>query len=479
MIGREAELLALEEAVRDRAERPVALVAGEAGVGKTRLVRELRERQLAAGATVAVGSCVELGADLLPYAPFVESLGRLVEDLGEGADELLGAARPDLAILLPGLSPGTDPATGGGGSRGRMYEAVRAVLDRGPDPLVLLLEDVHWADRSTLELLDYLARRLRHGRTLLLATYRTDELHRRHPLPPVLAELARAGRSTRIEVGPLDGAQSARLVRELGVDAEAVAVVDAIARRSEGNPFLLEELIAAGVGEAKPIPGTLRELLLARVGSVDASTRRALGIVAALGRPAEAELVELAWNGSGADLDGALRDAVDRGLLVVNPGDGRRLAFRHALLAEAVVDDLLPGERVRLHATLARILATRPDLASATPAGAAAELAHHFLESRDLPAALEAVVRAADAAVVARAYPEARTLFERALELWERVPDAATCAPASTIRPCSTGPPKRASTPAMCRAPSGSAARRSPRPMPPATRFGRATSWCD
>ena len=360
MIGREAELLALEEAVRDRAERPVALVAGEAGVGKTRLVRELRERQLAAGATVAVGSCVELGADLLPYAPFVESLGRLVEDLGEGADELLGAARPDLAILLPGLSPGTDPATGGGGSRGRMYEAVRAVLDRGPDPLVLLLEDVHWADRSTLELLDYLARRLRHGRTLLLATYRTDELHRRHPLPPVLAELARAGRSTRIEVGPLDGAQSARLVRELGVDAEAVAVVDAIARRSEGNPFLLEELIAAGVGEAKPIPGTLRELLLARVGSVDASTRRALGIVAALGRPAEAELVELAWNGSGADLDGALRDAVDRGLLVVNPGDGRRLAFRHALLAEAVVDDLLPGERVRLHATLARILADAP-----------------------------------------------------------------------------------------------------------------------
>ena len=424
LIGREAELRALEEAVLDRAERPVALVGGEAGVGKTRLVRELRARQLAAGATVAVGSCVELGADLLPYAPFVESLGRLVEDLGDRADELLGRERPDLATLLPGLAEVTDAPPGG--SRGRMYEAVRAVLDRVPDPLVVVLEDLHWADRSTLELLDYLARRLRHGRTLLLATYRTDELHRRHPLPPLLAELERTGRSTSIHLDPLDREQVARLVHELGVDASPTAALDAIARRSEGNPFLVEELVAAGAGDANQLPGSIRDLLLARVASVDAATRRVLGIVAAVGRPADAELVEMAWDGSEADLDGALRDAIDRGLLIVEPGSRRRLAFRHALLAEAVADDLLPGERVRLHGTLARILAERPDLASATTAGAAAELAHHLLESRDQAAALAAVVRAADAAAIARAYPEARASYERALELWERVPDAAT-----------------------------------------------------
>jgi DNA-binding CsgD family transcriptional regulator/tetratricopeptide (TPR) repeat protein len=281
---------------------------------------------------------------------------------------------------------------------------------------------VHWADRSTLELLAYLARRLRHGRTALVATYRTDELHRRHPLLPVLAELQRGGRATRIELARLDRAEVARLVREIRGEAVPDSLVEAIASRSEGNPFLVEELLAAEAGPATLLPATLKDLLLARVGSIEAPTRRALGIVAAVGRPVEAELVEAAWDGAAADLDGALRDAVDRALLIVEPA-GRKLVFRHALLAEAIDDDLLPGERVRLHATLARILAERPDLASPTPAGAAAELAHHLLATRDLPAAYEAAVRAAGAAVAARAYPEAQGLYEHALELFEQVPN--------------------------------------------------------
>jgi DNA-binding CsgD family transcriptional regulator/tetratricopeptide (TPR) repeat protein len=423
LVGREAELRALEAAVAARAERPVVLLGGEAGVGKSRLVLELRARATAGGATVAVGSCVQLGADVLPYAPFVESLARLVEALGDGADELLGPARPDLATLLPDLESRPEKSRDGGGSRGRMYEAVRGLLDRAPEPLVLVLEDVHWADRSTLELLAYLARRLRHGRTLLLATYRTDELHRRHPLLPVLAELERGGRATRIELARLDRAGVARIVREIRGEAVPAALVEAIAGRSEGNPFLVEELLAAEAGPTTLIPATLKDLLLARVGSIEAPTRRALGIVAAVGRPVEAELVEAVWDGAAADLDGALRDAIDRALLIVEPA-GRKLAFRHALLAEAIDDDLLPGERVRLHATLARILAERPDLASPTPAGAAGELAHHLLAARDLPAAFDAAVRAAAAAATARAYPEARELYERALELFEQVPEA-------------------------------------------------------
>jgi ATP/maltotriose-dependent transcriptional regulator MalT len=423
LVGREADLRALEEAVAARAERPVVLLGGEAGVGKSRLVGELATRATAGGASVAVGSCVELGADLLPYAPFVESLARLVEALGDGADELLGPARADLATLLPDLEPRTEKSRDGGGSRGRMYEAVRGLLDRAPEPLILVLEDIHWADRSTLELLSYLARRLRHGRTALVATYRTDELHRRHPLLPVLAELQRSGRAARIQLGRLDRAEVARLVREIRGEAAPAALLEAIAGRSEGNPFLVEELLAAEAGPATSLPATLKDLLLARVGTVEAPTRRALGIVAAAGRPVDAELVEAAWDGPAADLDGALRDAIDRALLIVEPA-GRRLAFRHALLAEAIDDDLLPGERVRLHTTLARILVERPDLASPTPAGAAAELAHHLLAARDLPAALQATVRAADAAGAARAYPEARDLYERALELFEQVPEA-------------------------------------------------------
>ena len=420
LVGRETELRALEQAVAARAERPVVLLGGEAGVGKSRLMLELATRATAGGATVAVGSCVQLGADLLPYAPFVESLGRLVETLGDGADGLIGAARSELAVLLPDVGP----RAGGSRdevSRGRMYEAVRGLLDRAPEPLILVLEDIHWADQSTLELLSYLARRLRHGRTLLLATYRTDELHRRHPLLPVLAELARGGRAARMELGRLDRVEAARLVRAIRGEAAPASLLEAIGGRSDGNPFLVEELLAAEAGQATSLPATLKDLLLARVGTVEAPTRRALGIVAAAGRPVDAELVEAAWDGPAADLDGALREAIDRALLVVEPA-GRRLAFRHALLAEAIDDDLLPGERVRLHATLARILVERPGLASPTPAGAAAELAHHLLAARDLPAAFEAAVRAADAAAVARAYPEARDFYERALELFERAP---------------------------------------------------------
>jgi DNA-binding CsgD family transcriptional regulator/tetratricopeptide (TPR) repeat protein len=423
LIGRERELRALEEAVAARAERPVVLLGGEAGVGKSRLVGELATRATAGGATVTVGSCMELGADLLPYAPFVESLGRFIEGSGEAADGLIGTARSDLAPLLPDLEPRGQESRDVAGSRGRMYEAVRGLLDRAPEPLVLVLEDVHWADQSTLELLSYLARRLRHGRTALVATYRTDELHRRHPLLPVLAELQRGGRATRIQLGRLDRAEVAGLVREIRGEAAPDSLVETIAGRSEGNPFLVEELLAADAGPATSLPATLRDLLLARVGTIKASTRKALGIVAAAGRPVDAELVEAAWDGSTADLDNALRDGVERALLVVEPA-GRKLGFRHALLAEAIHDDLLPGERVRLHARLARILAERPHLASLTEAGAAAELAYHLLAARDLPAALEATVRAADAAAAGRAYPEAQGLYERALELCERAPEA-------------------------------------------------------
>ena len=423
LVGRTAELRALEEAVAARAGCPLVLLGGEAGVGKTRLVREMAARATAGGAMVAVGSCVELGADLLPFAPFVESLGRLVEGLADGADQLLGPARAELAPLLPDLDPRVGVDGDGAWSRGRMFEAVRGLLDRVPGPFVLVLEDIHWADRSTLELLTYLARRLRHGRTLLVATYRTDELHRRHPLVPVLAELGRSGRARRIELGRLGSSEVTRLVHEIRAGPVPAALVEAIAGRSEGNPFLVEELLAGGVGSATPLPETLRDVLLARVGAIEAPTRRALGIIAAVGRPVDTELVEAAWDGSANDLDAALRDAIDRALLVVEPA-GRKLAFRHALLAEAIDDDLLPTERVRLHATLARILRERPDLASGTSAGAAAELAHHLLAARDLPAALQATVRAADAAAAARAYPEAHGLYERALELFEQVPGA-------------------------------------------------------
>ncbi len=420
LVGRGDDLLELETAVADRAARPITLLGGEAGVGKTRLVAELMARATADGMLTTSGCCVQLGADALPYAPFVDALGRLVESLGDRAAEALGTAPADLAALVPELATGASGAALV--SRGRMYEAVRGLLDRVPVPLVLVLEDIHWADQSSLELLAYLASRLRSGRTAVVATFRTDELSRRHPLVPILAELARSGRTNRIDLDRLGPDAVARLVREIRGEAPD-ALVAAIAGRSDGNPFLAEELLAVDGGPAAPLPGTLRDILLARLGTLSEPTRHVLDIVATLGRPADAELLELAWGGEAGPLDQAIREAVDRAILVVEPHGGR-LAFRHALIGEAVADDLLPGERVRLHVVLARILAERPDLASPTRAGTAAEVAHHLVEAHDLPAAYRASVSAGDAAMAARAYPEARRLYERALDLLERVPDA-------------------------------------------------------
>ncbi|HJW22266.1 MAG TPA: AAA family ATPase, partial [Candidatus Limnocylindrales bacterium] len=422
LVGRAAELRALEEAIADRGARPVILLGGEAGVGKTRLVAELAASVMGAGTATAIGACVHLGADALPFAPFVDGLGRYVEALGDRAPEIAGPGRAELGLLIPELGGDTDPVSSNGDSgpsRGRLYEAVRRLLDRAPEPLVLVIEDIHWADQSSLELLAYLASRLREGRAALVATFRTDELHRRHPLVPVLAELERGGRSVRIDLERLTQDQVVEMVRavEGNVADERLAAIGA---RSDGNPFLVEELLSVLGGPAAALPSTLRDVLFARLGALSEPARRVLGILAMLGRPADIRLLQAALDPV-LDLDAAIREAVDRAVLVVDAETGR-LAFRHALIGEAVSDDLLPGERIRIHATLARILAADPSLASATRAGAAGEIAHHLLEARDLPAALRASVAAGQAAAAARAYPEARGHFERAVELAENHP---------------------------------------------------------
>ena len=425
-VGRAAEIAGIHEAVASRAERPVVLVGGEAGIGKSRLVAEALRRVNHGGVLSVVGSCVGLGADVLPYAPFVESLGRLIDAVTEGErTALLGRGTADLAPLLPALRADQDDMRASG--PGRMFEAVRAMLDRAPDPLVVVVEDLHWADASSLALFDYLARRLRNGRCLLVATFRTDEIHRGHPLVPVLAEMARSGRSTRIDLGPLALEDIAGIVRGIRGASAPSTLVDTVAGRSEGNPFFAEELLATETGRDGPLPASLRGILSAGLGSLPASTRDVLGIVAAVGRPADPALIALAWAGPRDVLDQALGEALDRGLLVAGRDD-RLVAFRHDLLREAADDALLPGERAAVHGRLARALVDSPGLASPTEAGAAAEIARHWLEAGDLPAAFATTVHAAKAAAHGRAFAEARLLAERALELWDRVPEPARSA---------------------------------------------------
>jgi predicted ATPase len=286
-VGRVEELRLLE-AAKGRAangEPAVVLVGGEAGVGKTRLVAELTARCGTDGTRVLAGGCVPVGDGALPYAPIVEALRALVGEVGAGAlRELVGPSWAELARLLPAMG---DPEAGpaGQGAQPRLFELLLGLLGRLGEqaPLVLVVEDLHWADRSTRDLLAFLVRNLRRERVLVVVTYRSDEPGQQR-LGPYLAELDRNSSVERIELSRLDQVETtAQLVGILGA-APAADLVEAVFGRSGGNPFFTEELLAvvrAGLGE---LPTTLRDLLRGRVQTLPDQARQVLAVVAVAGR---------------------------------------------------------------------------------------------------------------------------------------------------------------------------------------------------
>ena len=423
-IGRAVELGQLD-AVLDRAGqgRPqVVLVAGDAGVGKTRLLLALADRARRRGMRVLSGGCVELGDIGLPYLPVVDALRELADD-PEEAGLLAGAAMtaPGLGRLLPGIEP-AGPA-GDDLDQLQVLDALRAVLvglsERSP--VLLVLEDLHWADRATRDLVAFLARTLRSGRVTLAVSYRSDELHRRHPLRPLLAELVRLPAVERLELAPFTRAELAEHLEAIAGAPLPAEQVEAIHARSEGNPFYAEQLLAAGAGDAHvELPATLAEVLLARVQGLSEPAQQVLRVAAVAGRRVPHRLLAGVAGQPEADLEQGLHEAVGAGVLTSDAATGS-YTFRHALLQEAVYGDLLPGQQVRLHAAYARLLA-------ADPGGAAAELAHHCLASHDLVGALAASVRAAEEAEAVLAPAESLRHRSNALRLWERVPEPAAVA---------------------------------------------------
>src|SRR3954451_16299119 len=438
MVGRTSELARLlAHVARAAAGRTsTVLLAGDAGVGKTRLLDELTVRAIERGVRVLTGHCVDLGDVGLPYLPFVDLLRPVAAD-----PELAPAAagNPVLAALLAGRPtslPPVPPAAEGrdlsrplphraapqpvDDGRLQLFESVAALICElaAGTPLLIVLEDVHWADRSSRDLLRYLLARLVDEPVAVVASYRADDLHRRHPLRPLLAELVRLPGVERLELAPLPDAEVAALVRGLAASsgAPAEATIEDVVSRAEGNAFYAEELLAAGLhGEALPMG--LTDVLLARVEQRSPAAQQVLRIAAVAGRRVRHELLTAVGGLSDGDLERALAEAVHHHLLVVSD-DGRYL-FRHALLREAVLADLLPGERVRLHAAVAAYLTANP------AAGTAAERAHHARESNDLPGALSASLEAAAEAKRAGAPAEQMQHLEAALALWPAVPDAA------------------------------------------------------
>ncbi|RKN56230.1 helix-turn-helix transcriptional regulator [Micromonospora costi] len=429
LVGRQRELAALRDALgRARAGEPATvLVGGEAGVGKTRLLEEFGRVATDTGSRVLVGQCLELGEAGLPFAPFAAALREVLRR--DGA-EVFAGYEAEFARLLPELA--RVPSGAGTAAvmplsdapRGYLFDLVADLFQRLADarPLVLVIEDLHWADRSTRDLIGFLVRAARPGRLLLTCTYRTDELQRGHPLRPFLAELDRARGVERLELARLDRDGTGAILADLLGAEPAARAVDDIHDRTQGNPFFIEELAAAGdpIGCAA-LPDTLRDLLLARVDRLPDPAQRVLRIAAAGGtRFAHQLLAEVAGLPE-PELEDALRAAVAAQLVVADP-DGD-YEFRHALVREAVHDELLPGEHARLHARFAAAIEAQPHLVAA--GRAPAEIAHHWYAAHDHPRALVSARAAACAAADRYAYAEQSRLLERVLELWELVPDAA------------------------------------------------------
>jgi DNA-binding CsgD family transcriptional regulator/tetratricopeptide (TPR) repeat protein len=419
-VGRSGQLAELEAALRDAGEgRPsLALIAGESGVGKSRLVQELLDRARSDDAVVLAGDCVDLGEGELPYAPLIGALRGLLRDGHPAFEALPIPLRGALGAILPGMGE-----YGGGrdASQASVFEALLSLLEQlGEErPVVLAIEDLHWADSSTRGFLSFLSRSLCGDRLMLVATYRSDELHRRHPLRPLLGEFARDPASRLLDLPPLTREELAEQLEGILSGTPDPGLVERVWARSEGNPLFTEEILAAGLDGRGALPPTLRDALMLRVEQLSPTAQDVLRWLACQTAIDHELLAEVSGIESDALLE-ALREAVAAHILVANAEEA--YAFRHALLREVVHDDLLPGERTELHSVLARALEERIAVGNAG-AHITAQAAHHWMAAGDQRAALKAAVRAAGAAERVDAYAEAHALLERALGLWNHVDD--------------------------------------------------------
>ena len=350
-IGRQAELDRLTDALRAAVEGSPStiLVGGDAGIGKTRLVGEVTRRARETGVLVLEGGCVALGdGGSLPFAPIVEAFRGLpaVLTAAEGRfgdlDTLRSPATAELGRLVPELGAGaTGPATIDRPEwiQARIFEGLLALLAGLSEraPVVLVLEDLHWADGSTRDVVSFLARNARSERLVVIGTYRTDELHRRHPLRPWLSEMERLPRVERVELARFRRDELNALVAAILDHVPAAGLVDAVASRSEGNPFFVEELLASGAEtHGDRIPETLRDVLLSRLTALPEEAQRVLGVAAVAGRRVPTELLAAVSEAPEAELEGPLREALASQILVAERESGTdAYRFRHALLAQS------------------------------------------------------------------------------------------------------------------------------------------------
>ncbi len=429
LVGRDDELRRLRDALASArtGDRPVILVSGEAGIGKSRLLtefaRSVRDDPPGEWPTdVLWGSCVDVG-ESLAYLPVLEVL-TAAGDL----DRTAAAEASDLRRAFGGASePRSDDGIASGSSgRALQFQRLRDLLVSlaAERDIVIIIDDLHWADRSTLDVVSFLARRLAGTGALLLVAYRSDELHRRHPMKPILADLERHAVADHVRLEPLDRDAVAAQVAAILDREPGVARLDRIVDLADGNPFHVEELLS--LGEDRRLPPVLREVLDARLDRLGDSTRAILGEAAAIGRDVDPALLTVVSGAPDDEVTTGILEAVDARIL--ESVAAQRYRFRHALLREAVYDELAPTVRMATHRRIAEALRDHPTLADPRPNVAVADLARHWLAARAEVEAFTATLEAARSARLALAWAEARAANEEALALWDRLPDPVTLA---------------------------------------------------
>ncbi len=443
-VGRQAERDELTKAwkVAVAGATKLVMVAGEPGVGKTRLVSEVARSVHDDGAVVLFGRSTEEA--LMPYQPFVEALRdhaavssttELVHEAGTGASQLARFV-PDLGARLrlaePELLP--DPES----DRFLLFEAVGGWLDAiaAQAPVMLILDDLHWADRSTLQLLAFLARRHGEHHLLILCTYRETDLARTHPLAETLADLRRERLVERVSLHGLDAETVAALIGAIGGQAPPAEFAALVHAETEGNPFFVEEVLVhlaesgalAREGDqwvlTRPldqlgVPEGVREVVGRRLTRLGATTNRALSVGAVVGREFDLDVVARVAELSADELLDLLDLCVAARILVEAPGVPGRFGFSHALIRQTLYEELGATRRVVFHERVGRAIET---LRAGRIDDQLGVLAHHFLEAAaagDVATAVDYATRAARQAMARCAYAEAAELLGRARQTVE------------------------------------------------------------
>lgn len=423
LIGRETELGILTEAIGAAVEgkSSALVVTGEAGIGKTRLLQEVKERARDNGAEAVIGGCIPLSEGSLPYAPVITALRQGVGKLPDPATSLAADSSAELSRLLPEFrSLNNDMPDDGDQTRlfGAILDLIRALT--AISPLVFIVEDVHWSDTSTRDLLTYLLNMTEEERVLFLCSLRTGELDASHPVPRWVQTLTTSRMLEVVELEPLSREQTQRQMKEITGSLVHDAVAAEIYERSEGNPFFVEELIQASAAENKDLPPSLRDLFLQRITAVPDEAVEVVKAASVDGPTVPHELLVAAMEMDDSTLTPLLQSAIDRHLLVRTDDDA--YAFRHALLREAVYRRLLPGERRTLHRSFAQAL-ERTNGGPSKAAAHSGRLARHWHEAGAPERALPHALAAAQEAERSYASSEALSHYQHALRLWDEVED--------------------------------------------------------